>query len=288
MLHSMTAFAREERQTPWGLAAWELRSVNHRYLDVSVRLPDELKSLEPAVRERAGARLRRGKVECTLRYQPATDARRPFALDTELAQQVIEAARTVGGLLGRAAPVDPVDVLRWPGVLAPVTPDLEELGRAALELLEAALDDLVRSRAREGAKLVAVIAARWDEMERVVQAVRARVPRVLEAARERLTARLAELKDQLDQTRLEQEMLLLAQKMDVTEELDRLEAHIGEARRVLSTDGPAGRRLEFLTQEMNREANTLGSKAGDAETSQACVDLKVLIEQAREQVQNIE
>ncbi|NIR30426.1 MAG: YicC family protein [Gammaproteobacteria bacterium] len=288
MLHSMTAFAREEQQAPWGVAAWELRSVNHRYLDANVRLPEELRGLEPVVRERVCARLRRGKIECTLRYQPGTDARAPFAVDTELARRVVEASRSIGGLLGDAAPVNPMDILRWPGVTAPPTPDLDKVARAALDLLERTLDDLVESRAREGAKMAELVRARCDEIESVVRSVRERVPAVLATGRERLSARLAELRDQLDSTRLEQEMLILAHKMDVSEELDRLQSHTAEVRRVLSEDRPAGRRLEFLMQELNREANTLGSKSGDAEVSRASVDLKVLIEQAREQIQNVE
>ncbi len=288
MLHSMTAFAREERQGPWGVATWELRSVNHRYLDASVRLPEELRGLEPAVRERVCARVRRGKVECTLRYQPSTDARSGFAVDTELARRVADASRTVGGLLDKAAPVNPMDILRWPGVTAPPTPDLDEVAGAALALLERTLDDLVESRAREGIKMAELVRARCDEIESVVRGVRQRVPAVLAASRERLSARLAELREQLDSTRLEQEMLILAHKLDISEELDRLEAHTEEVRRVLAEEHPAGRRLEFLMQEMNREANTLGAKSGDAETTRASVDLKVLIEQAREQIQNVE
>jgi len=288
MLHSMTAFARREAPVEPGTATWELRSVNHRYLDVTLRLPEELRALEPAARERVAARLRRGKVDCSLRYQPAGDESTAFHINAELARRIADACRQVGDLLDPPAPVSPLDVLRWPGVIEAPPLDAEKRARAVLALLEQTLEELVATRAREGAKLEAAVRERLGGMRELVAAVRARRPQAVEAARERLLARLAELREEVDASRIEQEVALLAQKMDVAEELDRLDAHIAEMERALGGEEAVGRRLEFLTQEMNREANTLGAKSADAETGRHSVDLKVYIDQIREQIQNVE
>ncbi|QKT03313.1 YicC family protein [Ectothiorhodospiraceae bacterium 2226] len=291
MVHSMTAFAREEAQGPWGALALELRAVNHRYLEVAPRLPDELRLLEPELRARIQARLARGKVDCTLRYSPpdALAVGAPAqALDTDHAERVAallaELQRIVPGL---TAP-DALAVLQWPGVLKPPTPDLATVQAAALALLDRALEGLRSARAREGAELARHIQARCAAMREVAEDARARLPAVLAAARERLRARLEEVRGELEPGRLEQEMVLMAQRLDVDEELARLATHLTEVERVLGEERPVGRRLDFLMQELNREANTLGSKSSDIAMTQAAVELKVLIEQMREQIQNIE
>lgn len=288
MIRSMTAFARREKQGEWGALQLELRSVNHRYLEISPRLPEELRTLEPALRERIGRQIGRGKVECNVRYQPPGSVAGELALNTDIVRQLAHASREVDAIIYNPAPVNSLDVLRWPGVLEPPCIDEQALHSELLGLLDEALQELRDNRQREGEKLKAIILQRCDSAEQVVAAVCARLPEVLEGLRQRLRERLAELSQELNQERLEQEMVLLAQKLDVDEEMDRLATHIEEVRRVLESDEPVGRRLDFLMQELNREANTLGSKSADAETTRASVDLKVLIEQMREQIQNIE
>lgn len=288
MIRSMTAFARREAHTPFGQLTWELRSVNHRYLEISARLPEELRALEPRLREAANQRLGRGKLECNLRFRPDTEASTGIELNTDLLQRVVTACSEAGARLESAAPISPLDLLRWPGVVREPERDLGPLQAAAAELLEQALDELVESREREGAQIHALLTARCDAMEALVKAQRQRLPEVQARLREKLQTRLGELQAQADQDRLEQELVYLAQKLDVDEELDRLAGHIIEVRRVLEQAEPVGRRLDFLMQEFNREANTLGSKSADAETTKTAVELKVLIEQMREQVQNVE
>ncbi|MDX1431727.1 MAG: YicC/YloC family endoribonuclease [Gammaproteobacteria bacterium] len=288
MIRSMTAFARRESTDTWGTAYWELRSVNNRYLDIVPRLPEDVRALETAVRERIRARIKRGKVDCTLRLTLGSQGGSLFALNLDLAARLAEAAHEIEALLHDPARVNAMDVMRWPGVVQTEAPDLDALGRAVLELLDAALDELVASREREGQAIDALIAGRCREMSAIVAAVRKRLPEALAEYRQRLAERLAEVREQLDAERLEQEMVLMAHKTDVAEELDRLEAHIAEVSRVLAEEDPAGRRLDFLMQELNREANTLAAKSMDADTTRASVDLKVLIEQVREQVQNVE
>ena len=288
MIRSMTAFARQENTDTWGTAYWELRSVNNRYLDIVPRLPEDVRSLETAVRDRIRARIKRGKVDCTLRLTMGNQGGSLFALNLELAARLAEASREIDGLLQNPARVNAMDILRWPGVVQTEAPDLDVLGRAVLDLLERALDELVTGREREGQAIEALIAGRCQEMSDIVATVRKHLPEALAEYRQRLVERLAEVREQLDVERLEQEMVLMAHKTDVAEELDRLDAHIAEVRRVLAEEDPAGRRLDFLMQELNREANTLAAKSMDADTTRASVDLKVLIEQMREQVQNVE
>lgn len=287
MIRSMTAFARQEREGDWGVLTWELRSVNHRYLEVGLRLPDELRSLETAVRERAARKLGRGKLDCTLRYKPA-QRRAALALDAQAVEQVLTACEQIRGRLWDAAAINPLDLLRWPGVIQEEATDPAPLTEAALALFDAALNELVATREREGAQIDEILRTRLDAMEPLVASARARLPEVLARIRDKLRQRVAELTANPDPDRLEQELAFLAQKMDVDEEMDRLTGHIAEARRVLKLDEPVGRRLDFLMQEFNREANTLGSKSADSETTKVSVELKVLIEQMREQVQNVE
>jgi uncharacterized protein (TIGR00255 family) len=289
---SMTAFARKEAGTAWGALTWELRSVNHRYLEISLRLPEELRALEPHVRELIGKRAARGKVDGTLRFQPGESATAELSPDVGLISRLIAAGKMVGDMAMAAdatvSPLRAIDILRWPGVLKAPPLDVESLGAAALEALSAALGELVTTRGREGARLQEFMLQRLQAMEQLVAKARELLPEATRLFRERLEARLKDLKQQFDPARLEQEMVLFAQKADVTEEIDRLTAHFTEIRRVFDQPGPIGRRLDFLMQELNREANTLSSKSTDTRLTNVAVELKVLIEQMREQVQNIE
>ena len=287
MVHSMTAFARVESAGPWGTLSWELRSVNHRYLEPHLRLPEAFRDLEGGVREALRQALARGKVECTLRLAEES-AGQSLQVDRERAAQVVAAAEAVAALIAAPAPLNPLEVLAWPGVLVADAADPQALNAAALALFERALGELKNGRQREGAALAALLEERLAAILTEVDALRELVPQMLAAQRQKIEARCAELQVELDPQRLEQELVRLAQKSDVAEELDRLSTHVREVRRVLKAGGAAGRRLDFLMQELNREANTLGSKAFDPRSTQAAVNLKVLIEQMREQVQNIE
>jgi len=289
MIRSMTGFARHERQGPWGTLTCELRSVNHRYLELSLRLPDDLRGLETDARQLLGANLRRGKVDAGmyLRGGPATAA--AVEINQPLVEQLIARAGAVRALAGDVAgPVDPLDVLRWPGVIRDVERDVTPIAAAAMELLRETADELNAARAREGARIREMLVQRCDALREAVATVRARLPEVAARIRARVIERVAQLGTPVDAERLEQEVALLAYKMDVEEELDRLGSHITETLAVLDSREPAGRRLDFLMQEFNREANTLSSKSQDTETTRAAVDMKVLIEQMREQVQNVE
>jgi uncharacterized protein (TIGR00255 family) len=288
MIRSMTAFARCDANTAWGTLSWEVRSVNHRYLEASLRMPEEIRSIEAKLRERLSKRLGRGKVECNLRFQPGSEDKTSLNINTELARQVVDASREIDHLLYNSAAVNAMDILRWPGVLDSGSADWEALRERALSLFDEALDELVSTREREGARLREMILERLEGMSRHVAEVREQIPAIIAAQRQKILERLSELDVKLDEGRLEQEAALLVNKMDVDEEMDRLGAHIDEVRQNLDAKKPVGRRLDFLMQEMNREANTLGSKSIAIDTTRASVDLKVLIEQMREQIQNIE
>ncbi|HEY0179889.1 MAG TPA: YicC/YloC family endoribonuclease [Dokdonella sp.] len=287
MLRSMTAFASAEADSGRGTLAVELRSVNHRYLELGLRLPDELRSLEPQLRERVAAKLSRGKVDLGLRYKPAVADAAALVVDEVLLARLAETAQALAPRFPQMQ-VEFAALLAWPGVLLNRETDQESLRSDALELLERALAEMVAAREREGARLGGFLRERLDAIERIVGEVRAQMPEIRASLRARFDARVAELKQPLDPGRLEQEIVLQLQRIDVDEELDRLSAHIGEARRVLGLREAVGRRLDFLMQEFNREANTLGSKSADPRTTAAAVELKVLIEQMREQVQNLE
>lgn len=284
----MTAFARRSREAAWGVLSWEVRSVNHRYLEVSLRLPEELRALEVVVRERLAKRLRRGKVDGFLRFQPVETVVGGLQLNREMIDDLLKACDEVETLLENPTPVDSLEVLRWPGVLQRPEADLTEVKQETLALLEQALDDLVETRAREGVGMKGVIEQRCTAMAAEVVKVRAAMPDILTVQRDKMVARVAELRVELDSDRLEQEIAIITQKSDVAEELDRIEVHLDEVRRVLGQSEPVGRRLDFLMQELNREVNTLGSKSISAVTTAVSVEMKVLIEQMREQVQNIE
>jgi uncharacterized protein (TIGR00255 family) len=287
MIYSMTAFARVEKQFDEATLIWELKSVNHRYLEVSPRLPEAFRDLEGPLREQCRKALGRGKLEVGLRYQ-LKGGEGELTLNEALVQQLAGAARKVGDIMRHPAPVDITSILRFPGVMQGMETDLSGLSKAALALLDDGLRALTDARAREGEILAGLIDERLAAALIQVERVRAALPHILSHLREKLKKRVEEVISSPDPQRLEQEIVILAQKMDVAEELDRLIAHVGEVRRSLQDGGQVGRRLDFLMQELNREANTLGSKSIDTETTQAAVELKVLIEQMREQVQNIE
>lgn len=286
MTASMTAFGRVEQTLARGNAIWEIRTVNHRYLEMLVRLPEELRMLEPVVRARIAGRLKRGKVDCSLRIEEGDNTSDDLPVNRELAEKIIKAAASLPII--DAAPINPVDILRWPGIIGKSDTDMDAMQGVLLEQLDAVLTTIVETREREGAKLRDMLLDRCATALEQVKKLQALLPEILAGIRERYLSRARDNQMELDQDRLEQEMLLLAQKMDVAEELDRLDAHIHEVKRVLDQDEPVGRRLDFLMQEMNREANTLGSKTASIDTSNASVELKVLIEQMREQIQNIE
>ncbi len=288
MIRSMTAFTRQSREAEWGVLSWELRSVNHRYLEVTLRLPEELRALEMVAREQITQRLKRGKVDGFLRYQPQQSVEGGLQLNAALIDSLLQANETVEGLMENPARTGPLDILRWPGVLQSPEADLSELKKETLALLALALDDLVAAREREGASMKTMIEQRCDAMTAEIVKVRAVMPDILTAQREKMVARVAELQVELDNDRIEQEIAIITQKSDVAEELDRIEVHLDEVRRVLVQDEPVGRRLDFLMQELNREANTLGSKSIATASTSVSVEMKVLIEQMREQVQNIE
>jgi uncharacterized protein (TIGR00255 family) len=287
MTHSMTAFARQEHNGPYGTLTWEIRSVNHRYLEPHLRLPDSLRALENPVRELLRKGLSRGKVECSLRLVEA-DADATSGLDLERARQVIAAAEQIAGLISQPAALNPLEVLQLPGVLSRPETDSQQLQADALQLFAQALAQLKDNRAREGAELARLIEERLDGIEQETRTLAAAIPGMLDAQRQKFLARCQEIALDIDPQRLEQELVMLAQRSDVAEELDRLHTHLREVRRVLNNGDAIGRRLDFLMQELNREANTLGSKAIDVRTTQASVNIKVLIEQMREQIQNIE
>lgn len=284
----MTGFARRERQGPWGTLVCELRTVNHRYLETSLRLPDELKALENEVRQGIAAALRRGKVDASLYLKAASGTQRSLELDTALLDELLARVEQVRGRLADAAPVSPLELLRWPGIVGEAELDAKPVLVAALELLREAVNELNDTRYREGQRMRDLLLARCASVRAQVQVVKLRLPEVSQRLRERILERISQLGVAPDVERLEQEIVLYTHKMDVDEELDRLTAHLEEVTAVLDSSEPAGRRLDFLMQELNREANTLSSKSQDSETTRAAVDMKVMIEQMREQVQNVE
>ncbi|OOF00904.1 YicC family protein [Salinivibrio sp. MA351] len=287
MIHSMTAYARQELKGDWGNAVWEIRSVNQRYLETYIRMPEQLRSLEPVVRERFRKRLARGKVECNLRFDTSQASQDKLTINEGLAKQVIDAAQWVKDTAGEGN-INPFQVLNWPGVMEAPEQDTDELHRVLLAGLDEGLEAFVAARASEGDNMKVLIEQRLDAISAEVIKVREKMPTVIEWQRERLTTRFEEAKVELDPARVEQEMVMLAQKVDVAEELDRLDSHVSEARKTLKKGGACGRRLDFMMQEFNREANTLASKSISTEITASGVELKVLIEQMREQIQNIE
>lgn len=287
-IYSMTGFARVDVQQPWGAATWEIRSVNQRFLDTYFRLPEQLRGLEGTLRDRCREQLTRGKVEVSLRFEPGQASKAELRLNENLARELLRCAQWVNDQTTSAMHLNPVDLLRWPGVLESGDLDLEVISRDLLASFNQALAALKDARAREGAALAGLLGERLDGINRQVALVREHMPQVLAWQRERLSGKLAEFKEQLDPARVEQEIILIAQRIDVAEELDRLSTHVNETRQLLKQGGSVGRRLDFMMQEFNRESNTLASKSINADITMAAVELKVLIEQMREQVQNIE
>jgi uncharacterized protein (TIGR00255 family) len=287
MIRSMTGFARRERQFPWGLLAWEVKTVNHRFLEMGCRLPEEFRAGEADFRQAIAASVRRGKVECSLHFRPAAVAG-AIEVDAELLASLTQRLQSIAAKAGAAARIDVLDLLRWPGVIRDATRDHAPMIAAAQGLLADALAELARFRDSEGGRLREALEQRCAGLIEFAARVTERLPEVRARMRAKLLDRIAQLVSDVDHERLEQELAILAQRLDVDEEIDRLRGHVTEIRKTFSGQEPAGRRLDFLMQELNREANTLSSKSQDIETTRAAVDMKVLIEQMREQVQNIE
>lgn len=288
MILSMTAFARRQLELDWGTLVWELRSVNHRYLEANIRLPELFRGLENSAREILRKKLQRGKVECQLRYSAATVTQTSLQLNHDLVKQLLAANHEIESLSGSSKAPGSMEILRWPGVIREEEFDSDTIEQRALELFEEALDELVSNREREGAAIRDMLLQRVSSIRDIVAHVREQMPQILASQRQSLLDKITDLKVDLEPARVEQEVVLLAQKADVAEELDRLDSHVTEVERVVNSDGQVGRRLDFLMQELNREANTLSSKSIVVETTMGAVELKVLIEQMREQIQNVE
>ena len=287
MTRSMTGFSRHECSFDWGTVAWEIRSMNHRYLEPHFRLPENLKALEPQLRDQLRKRLGRGKVEINLQYQ-AGERNQQLELNQEFLSNLAQAASSVAQRLNNAAPLNPIEMMRWPGVIQTAPLDFEQMQSDALSGFDQALTNLIEQRGREGAELQNLVETRLDAIVTLVAKVRTLMPNIQANQKQKILEKIQALEVEVDQNRLEQELVYLAQKSDVDEEMDRLETHVTEVRHCFKQKSPIGRRLDFLMQELNREANTLSSKSTVSDTTQIAVDLKVLIEQMREQVQNIE
>ena len=288
MVYSMTAFSRQQLEHEWGSLTWEIRSVNHRYLEPSVRLPENFRSLENPIRRQLRDKLYRGKIECQLRVRTVEANQIDWQLNLDLISQLTKANLEINNNIGGDYKLSSLDILKWPGVISDQSIDEEIFNKEAMGLFEKALDDLMVVREREGASLRDAILKRIASIQRIIDSIQAKMPSIILKQKENLLNKLEDIKAEFEPTRLEQEITLLAQKADVDEELDRLNSHLQEAKRVLDSGGQIGRRLDFLMQELNREANTLSSKSIVVETTKSAVELKVLIEQMREQIQNIE
>ena len=288
MTSSMTAFAREHTPTSWGQLTWEIRSVNHRYLDASLRLPEPLRTIEEKVREAVNQKIARGKLECNLRFQIDQNQPGAMSINEGLVDRLTEMSNVIEKRIHESSSLGVTEILNWPGVITEEGIYYDSLSKDSIALLDVCLDSLIRNRQREGTRLVEMVTERLNSIEEQVDSVRKLLPEILTAYRLKLENRLSDIKDTLEPGRLEQEIVIFANKSDVAEELDRLDSHITETRSALSSNKPVGRRLDFLMQEMNREANTLGSKSSDIRITNTSIELKVLIEQIREQIQNIE
>ncbi|MGF1740855.1 YicC family protein [Vibrio profundum] len=288
MIYSMTAYARKEVKSDWGSAVWEIRSVNQRYLETYFRMPEQFRGLEPVLRDRFRKRLARGKVECHLRFEANPAAQGELTINNTLAKQVINAAQQVMQLTGEDSRINPFQVMQWPGVMETPEQDMDTVKKDLLSAFDEALGEFIEARGREGDNMKALIEQRLTAITDEVVKVRARMPEIIEWQRERLFNKFEDANVELDSSRVEQELIILAQKSDVAEELDRLDSHVKETNNVLKKGGSAGRRLDFMMQEFNRESNTLASKSIATDITASGVELKVLIEQMREQIQNIE
>ena len=288
MMLSMTAFSRQQADKEWGSLIWELRSVNHRYLETSVRLPESFRGLENVIRDTIRKKLNRGKIECQLRFQVVEASQSDLQLNKELIAKLVRANDEINQIADLDNQLTSAEILRWPGVVADQDVDADTIEREAIDLFTAALDDLVSSRVREGEALKGMLNQRVVSIREIVASIRQKIPEIICGQRKNLLEKLEELKAELEPTRLEQEITILAQKADVDEELDRMDSHLKEVERIIESNGQKGRRLDFLMQELNREANTLSSKSIVVDTTLGAVELKVLIEQMREQIQNVE
>jgi len=288
MIYSMTGYAATTRELAHGALNLELRSVNHRYLDLQFRLPEEFRAIEAGLREQLVAVISRGKIDCRLSYTEQAAADRPMQINSAMLEQLLALERAVRSASPQAAPLGVADILRWPGMFGADTPSLDEMRALTQQMVAQALDEFSASRAREGEKLKVILLDRTAQMEQLAAAVKPRIPQLIAAYQDKLGTRLREALLDPQEERIRQELVLFASKIDVDEELSRLTAHLSEIRRILDRGGTVGKRLDFLMQELNREANTLGAKSVDVEVAQVSMQLKVLIEQMREQVQNIE
>ena len=288
MMLSMTAFSRQQADKEWGSLIWELRSVNHRYRETSVRLPESFRGLENVIRDTIRKKLNRGKIECQLRFQVVEASQSDLQLNKELIAKLVRANDEINQIADLNNQLTSAEILRWPGVVADQDVDADTIEREAIDLFTSALDDLVSSRVREGEALKGMLNQRVVSIREIVASIRQKIPEIICGQRKNLLEKLEELKAELEPTRLEQEIAILAQKADVDEELDRMDSHLKEVERIIESNGQKGRRLDFLMQELNREANTLSSKSIVVGTTLGAVELKVLIEQMREQIQNVE
>ncbi|WP_261816211.1 YicC/YloC family endoribonuclease [Vibrio gallicus] len=288
MIYSMTAYARKEVKGDWGNAVWEIRSVNQRYLETYFRMPEQFRALEPILRERFRKRFARGKVECHLRFEANPNSKGELTINEDLAKQVINAANRIMELTGETSRVNPFQVMQWQGVMEAPEQDMDSINKDLLVGFEEAISDFIDARASEGENMKALIVQRLNTITEEVVKVRARMPEILQWQRDRLINKFADASIELESSRVEQELILLAQKSDVAEELDRLDSHVKETNNILKKGGAVGRRLDFMMQEFNRESNTLASKSISTDITASGVELKVLIEQMREQIQNIE
>ena len=288
MTHSMTAFSRQQSDSKWGSLTWEIRSVNHRYLEASIRLPEDFRGLENSIREKLRQKLKRGKVDCQLHFKKFEAGASELRIDKELITNLVDASSQIHKFIKTASQLNTIDILRWPGVITDQRIDTGVFEEQATQLFDQTIDGLISARKREGRALQVQLSTRIESIKKIVSSIKSKMPDIILNQRQALLNRLIELKAELDPVRIEQEIVLLAQKADVDEELDRLDSHLHEVERIIGSTGQKGRRLDFLMQEMNREANTLSSKSVVIETTLNAVELKVLIEQMREQIQNIE
>lgn len=287
-IRSMTAYSRQQETENWGTATVEIRSVNHRFLEVGIKLPENLRELEYSMRELVREKLSRGKIDITVRYNPGVAVNLDVQVNRPYAEQLLAACSVLTENHSHAAPIDMTEIIKWPGVIETTEEDADIVFGPLLKLLETGLDKINLMREEEGDRLQQYVEQRLALMQTEVEHIKTRLPNIIANEREKLHSRLDELKSQVDAQRLEQEILIFSQKIDVSEEVDRLDAHVAGVRDVMKDGGAIGRRLDFYMQEMNREANTLASKSADLETTKHAIELKVLIEQMREQVQNIE
>lgn len=287
MIYSMTAYARLEKTEDWGNSSWEIRSVNQRYLECQVRLPEAFRSLEPVVRDKVRQRLHRGKLEINLRVKDSDANETAFTINQQVVSQLVQASQAIQQQVG-GGEIQIVDLLRWPNVISAPEQDMERMNQNLLAYFDELLDGFIESRSREGAAIEQMLLKRLDAIAEQTEYVIAQMPKVMQWQQEKITQRFEELQQDLEPARIEQEIVLMLQKLDVAEEMDRLQAHVDETRRILKKGGACGRRLDFMMQEFNRESNTLASKSIHQDITKAAVEMKVLIEQMREQIQNLE